>query len=93
MLRVGSALLRGLVATGALIAAGENYHTHSTNLYAQESPLNETEPGKQLTNTVSTFLKANVPKGYELSPREIIEMYGWVIKISTDFVVTTLAAL
>jgi hypothetical protein len=84
MLRVGSLLLRGVVASTALAVAGESLHTHRTNLYAQERPINEINPGKQLTNTVCAFLKDNLPGGYELSSREIIEMYGWVMKISTE---------
>jgi len=84
MQRVGSVFFKSVLAGSMLLTPNARIHAENTTQTTIASQIDEINPSKYLSNSVKEFLKTAVPEGYELTSSEIIELYGWLVKVCTD---------
>ncbi len=82
MQRISSVLFKGILAGAALIVTDSRVQAQEVNKTSTVCAINENSTDKLFVNAVKLFLKASTPEGYELSSREVIEMYSWLIRVS-----------
>lgn len=82
-MKLGPILAKGFLTGVALVYSGNQIYAQEAKP-TQVTSITISTPQENLASGVNSFFKSSIPSGYDLSSKEIIEMYGWVLKLCCD---------